>query len=105
VKIEWTSETLQEVKYFIKITKQEEHWIDWEMYSVSQWHQNHSYEEEWGELVIHGSTKWDGCSDFIFNEDGIHFCELYEWKDFGRALEWMYRTIYGMIEARDGELE
>lgn len=105
MKYEWKSPTLSLVKYVLKITKIEDYWCEWELYSISTWSIDETYDEEDLELIAKGSTKWDGCSDFMMGDSSIHFCELYEWQDFAHALEWVYRTAYGLIPNRDGDLD
>jgi hypothetical protein len=45
------------------------------------------------QVYLHGSIKWDGCSDWHFDEQDdcmLHFCSVEQAKDIGNLFERMY---------------
>lgn len=52
------------------------------------------------ELVFRGTVKWDGCSNWFFDES-IHFCGLAGVNRFGEVLGKIYAAAGEMMPGRD----
>jgi hypothetical protein len=42
------------------------------------------------QTFLGGTIKWDGCSDWMFNDTPIHYCSMDSAKELGALMEWLY---------------
>ena len=55
---------------------------------------------------IKGTIKWDGCSNWDFQADGVqpHFCGLEDVQEFGALMTKLYRIAGERIKCWDAEM-
>lgn len=64
---------------------------------VQDYHINYQIFDQHDDLIVEGSIKWDGCSNWDYTVDGVmlHFCSESEMKQFHKTMELCY------VHARD----
>ncbi len=61
---------------------------------------------EEADLYLHGYVKWDGCSNWHFDEQDdvmLHFCEREQMENIGKILTKCYDLTEGLIGSWDGD--
>lgn len=80
-------------EFILRVTKQEEHCIELELYEVESWDSYNTPDKT--SLYLSLSIKWDGCSHLRFGEPEnigyIHLCGANAWKKHCAAMEWVYK--------------
>ena len=99
-----------------------EHWCEFTVYKIACPYTEGQQERAWNrkdynstpdcvdsiELAqpfVHGHVKWDGCSNWHFDEQEnimLHFCSKAETGNVGRLLERLYELAAKVIPAWDG---
>jgi hypothetical protein len=87
------------VRYVVKVTKKESHFVDFIVYEISGWGMDCSYTIDETEVVMNGCIKWDGCSHITFGDSDryMHLCGKHHWDDFVAMIPQVYDFIKTQI--------
>lgn len=117
----------EDIEYFAMLKETAEHWCEFAVYellwldddgrpvgnkagSTSSPDPASSLEET--QVYLHGSIKWDGCSNWLFDEQDslpgcqsmLHFCGKQSAMNLGVLMERLYEWAAEVIEAWDAEI-
>lgn len=99
--------------FLLRLTKQEKHFINIEVYEVYAWYQDKKT-QKWNvpceiELYLTGYLKWDGCCHIWYGEedssgkqDGyLHLCGEHSWKKHNQLMSEIWKFAGENIPAWD----
>lgn len=72
--------------------------------------QGNGYTTDLGDadIFVHGTVKWDGCADWLFNENAqnvmLHGCSRDRWAHLGEVLVRCWDAASGLVERWDQTL-
>lgn len=92
------------VRYVVKITNKESHYVDFIVYEISRWDaSDDSYTIDESEVVMKGCVKWDGCSHLTFGDSDryMHLCGKHHWDDFVAMIPQVYEFVKTHITGYD----
>lgn len=89
----------------ITITDYAEHMISFVVHEVIAWSKDNRPADF--NNYLRGTIKWEGCSHIFIGEDlentdgYLHLCGVQSWKNHCMVMEWIYKTVFSMIESAD----
>lgn len=95
------------VRAVLNITKQEEHYVEFELRHVVSWGEDEHIVET--RFYLNGTIKWDGCSHIWFRGEDYqegkkssqdsyyHLCGIECWKMHVRLMEWTYKQVSALM--------
>ena len=88
------------INFYGVITKQEDHFLEMDVFEVTEWHMDNTISDP--ELYLQAHIKWDGCSHVTFADEGyIHLCGKVYWKRHSEIMLKIYEYASKTIKNFD----